>query len=89
MFDECEARFCSNASFVKQLARSNTPDDFKKAMRKANNEQVKTLDDLTFNMMKKKFPVSPKVLKFIKSNRKQLRHLCIPNFSLKSKKRYI
>src|SRR3981189_302994 len=81
-------RLTTNKKFVNSLCKCST-EDFKKRLKCANKDQIKTLVDLTFNIMKKNIPVCPKKVKFIKQNRKFLRHIVHPSFSLKSKKKYM
>src|SRR3981189_872704 len=81
-------RLATNKEIVNSLCKCSA-EDLKKRLKCANKDQIKTLVDLTFNIMKKNIPVCPKKIKFIKQNRKFLRHIVHPSFSLKSKKRYM
>src|SRR5277367_6219921 len=79
-------RLRQNASFVKSLCKNG---DCGKILKKATPEQVKTLVDITLNIMKKRIPLSKKGVKFVISKRRELRHILNPKYSLKSKKRFI
>src|SRR3981189_2730243 len=86
-------RLTANKKFVNSLCKCST-EDFKKRLKCANKDQIKTSVDLTFNIMKKNIPVCSKKVKFIKQNRQKLnrkflRHIVHPSFSPKSKKRYM
>src|SRR3981189_127377 len=81
-------RLATNKEIVNSLCKCSA-EDLKKRLKCANKDQIKILVDLTFNIMKKNIPVSPKKIRFIKQNRKFLRHIVHPSFSLKSKKRYV
>src|SRR3981189_2546175 len=81
-------RLATNKEIVNSLCKCSA-EDLKKRLKCANKDQIKTLVDLTFNIMKKNIPVCPKKIKFIKQNRKFLRHIVHPSFSLKSKMRYM
>src|SRR5277367_1954856 len=79
-------RLRQNAPFIKSLCKKG---DCGKILKKANPEQVKTLVDITLNIMKKRIPLSKKGVKFVMSKRRELRHVLNPKYSLKSKKRFI
>src|SRR5277367_228601 len=79
-------RLRQNTAFVKSLCKKG---DCSTILKKATPEQVKTLVDLTLNIMKKRIPLSKKGVKFVLSKRRELRHILNPKYSLKSKKRFI
>src|SRR3977135_509789 len=81
-------RLAANKKFVNSLCKCS-PEELKKKLKCANKDQIKTLVDLTLNIMKKNIAISPKKVKIIKQNRKFLRHIVHPSFSLKSKKRFM
>src|SRR5277367_816239 len=79
-------RLRQNTAFVKSLCKKG---DCGMILKKATPEQVKTLVDITLNIMKKRIPLSKKGVKFVISKRRELRHVLNPKYSLKSKKRFI
>src|SRR5271163_1301851 len=79
-------RLRQNTAFVKSLCKKG---DCSTILKKASPEQVKTLVDITLNIMKKRIPLSKKGVKFVLSKRRELRHVLNPKYSLKSKKRFI
>src|SRR5277367_1266801 len=79
-------RLRQNTAFVKSLCKNG---DCSTILKKASPEQVKTLVDITLNIMKKRIPLSKKGVKFVISKRRELRHILNPKYSLKSKKRFI
>src|SRR5277367_545407 len=79
-------RLRQNTAFVKSLCKKG---DCSMILKKASPEQVKTLVDITLNIMKKRIPLSKKVVKFVISKRRELGHVLNPKYSLKSKKRFI
>src|SRR5277367_5208746 len=79
-------RLRRNTAFIKSLRKKG---DCSTILKKANPEQVKTLVDITLNIMKKRIPLSKKGVKFVMSKRRELRHVLNPKYSLKSKKRFI
>src|SRR5277367_6637175 len=79
-------RLRQNTAFVKSLCKKG---DCSMILKKASPEQVKTLVDITLNIMKKRIPLSKKGVKFVISKRRELRHVLNPKYSLKSKKRFI
>src|SRR3977135_1608274 len=81
-------RLAANKKFVNSLCKCS-PEELKKKLKCANKDQIKTLVDLTLNIMKKNIAISPKKVKIIKQNRKFLRHIVHPSFSIKSKKRFM
>src|SRR5277367_4612393 len=78
-------RLRQNTAFVKSLCKKG---DCGAILKKATPEQVKTLVDITLNIMKKRIPLSKKGVKFVMSKRRELRHVLNPKYSLKSKKRF-
>src|SRR5277367_3965089 len=79
-------RLRKNKAFVKSLCKKG---DCGMILKKANPEQIKTLVDITLNIMKKRIPLSKKGVKFVIAKRRELRHIVNPKYSLKSKKRFI
>src|SRR5271163_1381765 len=79
-------RLRQNTAFVTSLCKKG---DCGMILKKATPEQVKTLVDITLNIMKKRIPLSKKGVKFVISKRRELRHVLNPKYSLKSKKRFI
>src|SRR5277367_3171540 len=79
-------RLRQNTAFVKSLCKKG---DCSTILKKATPEQVKTLVDITLNIMKKRIPLSKKGVKFVIAKRRELRHILNPKYSIKSKKRFI
>src|SRR5271163_1791371 len=83
-------RIKKNACFIKSLCKvKGCNEKISSILKKANPEQVKTLVDITLNVMKKRVPLSKKALALVQSKRRDLRHILDPKYSIKSKKRYI
>src|SRR6266853_1260406 len=82
-------RYLKHKKFVGQVCRVKDPDKLKQLIRHASKGQVKALVDVTLNVMKKNLPASKKAVAFIKANRRNIRHLLHPKFSVASKKRYL
>ena len=61
----------------------------KKLIKKASPEQIKTLVDVTLNIMNKNLPANKKAIEFIKAKRCSIRHILHPKYSLASKRRYL
>src|SRR5271163_4555585 len=79
-------RLRQNTAFVTSLCKKG---DCGMILKKASPEQVKTLVDITLNIMKKRIPLSKNGVTFVMSKRRELRHVLNPKYSLKSKKRFI
>src|SRR5438552_11604086 len=82
-------RLKANMLFVQKLCKTKGSDKTKSILKKPKLEEIKTLVDLSLNILNKNIPVRPKDLKCIKANRRILRHLVHPQFSLKSKRKYL
>ena len=82
-------RLKANRRFVRKFCKVKDGDKIKSLLKKANPEEIKTLVDLTFNVMNKNIPATPKAIKFIKANRRNLRHLVHSQYSLKSKRKFL
>src|SRR5271156_5984994 len=74
---------------LRRLGRVKSDDDFKATIRKCKCEDIQKIVQMLVLVLSKKVPVSPRHVRFIKNNRKCLRHLVHPQYSLKSKKRYL
>src|SRR5271154_5306056 len=81
-------RLATNRKFLHSVCKCK-PDEWKSRIKKASNDEIKSMVDLTLNVLKKNVPVSAKKVQLIRQNRHVLRHLCHPSHSLKSKKRYL
>src|SRR5271156_4946567 len=73
----------------RRLGRVKSDDDFKATIRKCKCEDIQKIVQMLVLVLSKKVPVSPRHVRFIKNNRKCLRHLVHPQYSLKSKKIYL
>src|SRR5271156_1901831 len=74
---------------IKRLARVKNDDDFKSVIRKCKCEDIQRIVELVVLAMSKQVPVSKRQAKILRENRKCLRHLVHPQYSLKSKKRFL
>ena len=63
--------------------------DLKKLIRKAKPDDIKSIVDMSTQILQKKIPLNKRQLKLVAQNRHALRHLCHPKYSIKSKKRYL
>jgi hypothetical protein len=77
------------SNFLKCLCKTKDGLQLKKVLKKASPEDMKCLVNTVTDVMKKKIPISKHYAKIIVKNRKMLRHLVHPSFSIKSKKRYM
>ena len=63
--------------------------DFKKTMKRAKPEDVKAVVELATNILSKKIPLKKRHIKIVLANRRMLRHLVHPSYSIQSKRRYL
>src|SRR5258708_8918715 len=82
-------RLDANRGFVKSLCKCKGEEEWKKRMRKAKPDEIKTIVDLVLNVAKKNVPICPKKAKLIMQNKKFFRHLLHPSYSLRSKKHFL
>src|SRR5271156_5645522 len=73
----------------RRLRRVKSDDDFKATIRKCKCEDIQKIVQMLVLVLSKKVPISPRHVRFIKNNRKCLRHMVHPQYSWKSKKRYL
>ena len=81
-------RLQANIGFLKSLCKGDC-NDIKAKLKKASPEEIKTIVDVTLNVMKKRIPMSKKGVNFVKAKRRELCHVLDPKYSLNSKKRFI
>src|SRR5271156_1960975 len=74
---------------IKRLARVRNDDEFKSTIRKCKCDDIQKIVKMLVLAMSKQVPVSKPIAKFLQKNRKCLRHLVHPQYSWKSKKRYL
>src|SRR5271156_2164164 len=74
---------------IKRLARARNDDDFKSAIRNCKCDDIQKIVKMIVLAMSKKVPVSKRIARFLRENRKCLRHLVHPQYSWKSKRRYL
>jgi len=82
-------RLQSNRVFVSQFYKIKDPIQLKKLVQKASPEQIKTLLNVTLNIMNKNLPANKKAFKFIKAKRSSIRHILHPKYFFASKRRYL
>ena len=82
-------RLQTNRVFVRQFCKLKDEKQLKKLVQKASPEQIKTIVDLTLNVMNKNLPANKKAIEFIKAKRNSIRHILHPKYSLDSKRRYL
>ena len=76
-------------NFLKCMCKTKDASQLKKVLKKASPNDMKCFVNTITDVMKKKIPISKQYAKIIIKNRKMLRHLVHPKFSMKSKKRYM
>src|SRR5271156_4944271 len=74
---------------IKRLARARNDDDFKSAIRNCKCDDIQKIVKMLVLTMSKKVPVSKRIARFLREDRKYLRHLVHPQYSWKSKRRYL
>src|SRR5271156_791676 len=74
---------------IKRLARARNDDDFKSAIRSCKCDDIQKIVKMLVLVMSKKVPVSKRIARFLREDRKYLRHLVHPQYSWKSKRRYL
>ena len=73
--------------FIKQLCKRKC--DYKAVMRKAKADDVKAVCELSADVLRKKIPLGKKHIQLVMQNRRVLRHLVHPQYSINSKRRYL
>src|SRR5258708_40234906 len=81
-------RLDANRGFIKSLCKCKGEDEWKANIRKAKPDEIKTIVDLALNVAKKNVSVCHKNATVLVRNRKFFRHLLLPSFSFRSKKRF-
>src|SRR5271155_1230429 len=76
-------------NFLLKLGRARNAKRFIKLIRRANNDQMRSLVHATVRIMRKEVPVSPRLRNRIIQNRRFLRHVANPGYSLSRKKKYL
>src|SRR5271156_3402869 len=76
-------------SILKRLCRCRKEGDFEKVIRSAKPKDMTEVVDTLVKVLNKQIPVSKKQAKSIFQNRRAFRHLVHPQYSLKSKRRYL
>src|SRR5271156_2605473 len=79
----------SNIAFIRKLGKIKDHKKIKKLIRLASKDEMKCLVDGTVRLLRKEIPVRRKMKKEILRNRRILRHVVHPAYSLNSKKRYL
>src|SRR5271156_31194 len=74
---------------IRRLARVRNDDEFKSTIRKCKCDDIQKIVKMLVLVMSKQVPVSKPIVKFLQKNRKCLRHLVHPQYSWKSKRRYL
>ena len=77
------------SSLLERVCKTRDETKFKKIVKKANEGEMKDFVLGLTNILKKKVPVSKRCAKMITKNRRVFRHLVHPQFSWKSKRRYL
>src|SRR3977135_670028 len=76
-----------DTKFVAKVGRH--PSKFVKLLRVASKEQVQSLVDVTVKVLRKEIPITSHLRNAIIEQRRFLRHLAHPTYSIHSKKRYL
>jgi len=79
----------NNIAFIRKLGKIKDHKKIKKLIRLASKDEMKSLVDGTVRLLRKEIPVRRKMKKEILRNRRILRHVVHPAYSLNSKKRYL
>src|SRR5271156_6784624 len=79
----------NNIAFIRKLGKIKDQKKIKKLIRLASKDEMKSLVDGTVRLLRKEIPVRRKMKKEILRNRRILRHVVHPSYSLNSKKRYL
>src|SRR6266853_1150233 len=74
--------------FAKRLSCCNSK-TVKDVIKNASKDELRHLVAHTMDIMKKKISARPQLIKLIKQNRGVLRHVVHPQYSLKSKRKYL
>src|SRR5436190_13390327 len=82
-----EAKCGGQSDIFKQLCKRKC--DFKALLRKASDDDIKAVVDISASVLSKKVPLNKPHVKLVLKNRRALRHFVHPQFSLRSKKRYL
>src|SRR5204863_4580226 len=82
-----EKKKCVSSDICQQLGKRKC--DYRAVIRKATDDDMKTLVDMSTNILRKKVPLSKRHVKLVMQNRKAMRHLVHPQYSLKSKRRFL
>src|SRR3981189_2441166 len=76
-------------AFMEKLGRARDAKRFVKLIRGANKDQMRTLVDTTVKIMRKEVPVAARLRNRIIKNRRLLRHVANPGYSMSRKRKYL
>src|SRR3981189_2305078 len=76
-------------AFMEKLGRARDAKRFVKLIRGANKDQMRTLVDTTVKIMRKEVPVAARLRNRIIQNRRLLRHVANPGYSMARKRKYL
>src|SRR3981189_2605718 len=76
-------------AFMEKLGRARDAKRFVKLIRGANKDQMRTLVDTTVKIMRKEVPVAARLRNRIIQNRRLLRHVANPGYSMSRKRKYL
>src|SRR3981189_1839156 len=76
-------------AFMEKLGRARDAKRFVKLIRGANKGQMRTLVDTTVKIMRKEVPVAARLRNRIIQNRRLLRHVANPGYSMSRKRMYL
>src|SRR3981189_1739359 len=76
-------------AFMEKLGRARDAKRFVKLIRGANKDQMRTLVDTTVKIMRKEVPVASRLRNRIIQNRRLLRHVANPGYSMSRKRKYL
>src|SRR5436190_20612852 len=82
-----EAKCGGQSDICKQLCKRKC--DCNELFRKATDDDIKAVVDMSASVLSKKVPLNKPHVKLVLQNRRALRHLVHPQFSLRSKKKYL
>jgi len=77
------------SDIIVALGKARTRKRIDQLGRQLTDDDVKEIVKCITLVMQKRFPVPPKTVKLIISNKRQLRHFINPSYSFKSKRRYL
>src|SRR5436190_19358026 len=81
-----EAKCGGQSDICKQLCKRKC--DFKALMRKASDDDIKAVVDMSASVLRKKVPLNKPHIKLVLQNRRALRHLVHTLLSLRRKKNF-